>query len=84
MTFEEEQAKAREELKQTPILKVSYAEYGMVFEHNMPCCVHSLTERAVLNCNTGNFQPSWKAQTEGWRLIQAKTRFQRWLLRFFN
>jgi len=49
--------------------------------HNMPCAVMDQTERAVLDMNTNVFQPSWKAQSEGWRLVRVRNRFQRFLLR---
>lgn len=49
--------------------------------HDMPCAVLHKTEKAVLDMNANVFQPSWKAQSEGWRLVQARTWFQRFLLR---
>jgi hypothetical protein len=33
--------------------------------------------------NEGIFYPGYRAQREGWRLIQARTWLQRWLLRAF-
>lgn len=65
------------------LAKIEYVDYGLACEHNMPCAVYSTTEHAVCHMNTGVFQPSWMAQGEGWHLIQAKTPFQRFLLRFF-
>lgn len=38
--------------------------------HDMPCGVHfDKGEKAVLNLNDGVFEPSWRAQSEGWRLV---------------
>lgn len=65
------------------LLKPTYVDFGMGYDHNMPCCVYTDSEPAVLNTNLGVFGPSWKARQEGWQLIQAKTRFQRWLLKKF-
>jgi hypothetical protein len=57
----------------------------MGFNHNMPCCVHHDSEHAILETSVGVFAPSWKAQDEGWRLVKAETKLQRWLLKkFFN
>ena len=83
--FQEEQRAALAELERTPLLKPTYFDYGMGFNHNMPCCVYSDTEPAVLDTSKGVFTPSWKARKEGWRLVKAETKFQRWLLKkFFN
>jgi len=49
--------------------------------HNMPCAVLNQTEKAVLDMNSNVFQPSWKAQSEGWRLVHARSWFQRFLLK---
>lgn len=72
------------ELAKNPLLRINYIDFGMGFHHNMPCAVLSGTEHAVIDCATGAFHPSWKAQESGWRLIRATSRFQKWLLRFFN
>lgn len=57
---------------------------GMIGFHNMPCPIHQ-DQHAILNCNTGNFDVSDKARSEGWRLIQLKTKLQRWLFaKFFQ
>jgi hypothetical protein len=50
----------------------------------MACAVFHRHESAVLNLDIGVFEPSWKARSEGWRLIQARTRFQKlvWRLVF--
>ena len=47
--------------------------------HDMPCCVYE-DEPAVLQIITGVFEPSWKAQREGWELVKVN-RFQRWILK---
>lgn len=71
-------------LRDMPLLRVNYQDFGMGYNHNMPCAIHSTTEVAILDCGTGHFHPSNKAHAEGWRLVKAESRFQRWLLRFFN
>ena len=63
-----------------------YVNDGMYADHNMACAVHHYADDlqpAVVNCQTGVFHPSWKAQGEGWQLVQATTKFQRWLLKTF-
>jgi len=52
--------------------------------HNMPCAVYDQKEKAVLNLNSGVFQPSWKAQQNGWHLIKVKNKFQKLVLKFFK
>ena len=54
--------------------------HGPAATHNQRCAVHH-DEHAVLNTNTGVFQPSWKARREGWRLIRVDTWFQRLVMR---
>jgi hypothetical protein len=66
--------------------KPEFLDLGIVVEHNQACCVyHSGADirSAVIECNTGVFHPSWRAQQEGWKLVQAKSWFQRWLLNTF-
>lgn len=58
--------------------------HGPAAQHDMPCAIDYLVlEPAVLNMSKGVFEPSWAAQERGWRLIQAKSALQRWLLRTF-
>lgn len=64
------------------LLKPTFIDHGIVVDHNMPCPVH-LDKPAVLNTSTGRFDVSWQARQEGWRLVQAKTKFQKWLLKTF-
>jgi hypothetical protein len=52
--------------------------HGPVCVHNIPCAVYQ-DEPAVINCNTGIFQPSWKAQEEGYMLVKAP-KWLRWLI----
>ena len=63
---------------------IKYFDYGMGFTHNMPCCVYPDNQPAVLNCNTGVFEPSWAAQNNGWRLVQFKDRPNRFALVIFR
>lgn len=81
--FQEQQQAAYAELKRVPLLKPSYFEIGMSYEHNMPCCVYSSTDHAILDCSTGVFVPSHRARAEGYCLVKAKTRFQKWLVKTF-
>lgn len=69
-------------LQESGPLKVQVEIEGPTAIHNMPCAVYH-EEHAVLDGNTGVFRPSWKAHEEGWRLVKAVTKFQKWLLRFF-
>lgn len=48
--------------------------------HDQRCAVLA-GESAVYQLWDGVFAPSWKAQAEGWRLIQARTWLQRLALR---
>lgn len=67
------------------LLKINFIDWGMGYAHDMPCAIYHDTNHAVLNSNIGVFEPSWKAQGEGWRLVKANTKFQKWLLnKFFN
>jgi hypothetical protein len=79
--FEAEQTAALAEIQRVPILKPSYFNFGMGYSHNMPCCVYTDTDNAVLDTSIGVFKPSWRAQKEGWHTVQAKTRLQRWVLK---
>lgn len=52
--------------------------------HDQRCAVFP-GESAVYHLNTGVFYPSWKAHKEGWRLVHARTWWQRLVLRIaFN
>lgn len=44
--------------------------HGPVADHDQ-CCPIIHDEPAVLDMDTGVFQPSWKAQRMGWALIQT-------------
>lgn len=56
--------------------------HGVCAEHDYSCPVFR-KEHAVLDLNTGVFQPSWKAQERGWVLIKADTRVKRLVLKWF-
>jgi hypothetical protein len=53
---------------------------GLYAEHDQRCAVIAY-KPAVIDCQTGVFHPSWEAQSRGWRLVQAKSWFQRLALR---
>lgn len=58
---------------------------GIVAFHDQACAVFHDRESAVFDCNEGYFKPSWRAQKDGWQMVRATTRFQRFLLsRFFG
>jgi hypothetical protein len=52
----------------------------MFASHDQRCAVEE-GEFAVYNCQTGVFHPSWKAQKDGWRMIQVTTWWQRLLFK---
>lgn len=54
--------------------------HGPVAEHDHACPV-LWSEPSVYNYTTGCFDPSWKAQEMGWRLVRARNWAQRLLLR---
>ena len=64
------------------LLKPSVEFHGPACTHNMPCAVYR-DEPAVLNCNTGIFAPSWKAQKEGYMLVKPP-RLLRWFFKKFQ
>lgn len=52
--------------------------------HNQACAVlHQLGESAVLNMSMDAFEPSWRAQEQGFHLVFANTAFKRWIVRTF-
>lgn len=52
--------------------------------HNQACAVlHRFGESAVLNMSMDAFEPSWRAQEQGFHLVFANTAFKRWLVRTF-
>ena len=81
--FQRRQSESYKKLREQPLLKPSYFEIGMGYEHDMPCAIYTNSDHAVLDTSCGVFKPSWRAQKEGWKLVQAKTKFQKWLLRKF-
>jgi hypothetical protein len=61
-------AKTDNEVYSHPIFDVYIEdEGGMLPNHNMPCAV-CYQAPAVLNCDSGTFEPCWKCQEEGWQL----------------
>ena len=45
-------------------------DHGMLFNHNMPCCIYTDDQPAVMDCTNGIFTPSWRAQNDGWALVR--------------
>lgn len=62
-----------------PVRKTKLEIFGPFAIHDMPCAVEP-KEHAVYHLDNGVFYPSWEAQRAGWKLVHAKTRFQRWIL----
>lgn len=64
------------ETDKVPLFIPSVYDYtGFFVNHNMPCaCLPD--NPAVYNCNLGVFEPSRKAQSEGWRLVKNDTKFK--------
>ena len=60
------------------------ANYGLYAEHDAACPVYWKEGKpAVFDCNAGVFRPSWRAQEQGWQLVEARTWIQRLVLRLF-
>lgn len=61
---------------------------GLVATHNMPCGVmngvYRDSESAVIDLSSGVFFPSWRAQRDGWFLIRARSRWQRFVCRLIG
>lgn len=51
-------------------------------EHNYPCPVY-WEDKAILQMGKGHFEPGWRAQRNGWRLIQINSPIQRWVFKLF-
>ncbi len=81
--FQRMQTEAYTKLKDRPLLKPTYFEIGMGYQHDMPCAIYSNSDHAILDLSCGVFMPSDRARKEGWNLVQAKTKFQKWLIRKF-
>lgn len=74
------EASSQEEVKELATIKI--LDLGIVAEHNMPCCVYSDDQHAVLDMSKGVFKPSRKAQAEGWQLYRIQnTKLARFLVR---
>lgn len=56
--------------------------HGPAATHNQACAVLHQEEAAVLDLDSGVFEPSWIAQSRGWHLVQAKTLLQRLAIRW--
>lgn len=55
---------------------------GPAARHDQACAVlwhSSHVESAVYNNNTRVFEPSWKAQRLGWRLLRFRSGWRLWL-----
>lgn len=63
--------------------KPEIVSLGLFAYHSQSCAViHG--QPAVLDMNTGVFQPSWEAQEHGWRLVRATKWWQRLALRMID
>ena len=56
---------------------------GPWVKHDMPCPVMWMTgDKAVYNLNTHVFEPSWRAQKEGWMTIRPPRLLRKFLRRY--
>lgn len=51
--------------------RTRYIDHGICIEHDRCCPIHP-KESAVYNMDLGIFEPSWRAQKEGYFLIKIK------------
>ena len=51
-------------------------------EHNYGCPIYRDTEPSIFCSPEMIFQPSWKAQKEGWKTIKADNWFKKFILKF--
>jgi hypothetical protein len=65
-----------------PVREPRFEDHGLFAFHDQRCAIEP-SEPAVYQMWNGVFAPSWKAQKEGWFLVEAKSAFQRWLLQTF-
>ena len=55
-----------------PIRQPTIDNHVMFAHHDMPCPV-CRSKHAVLNMNTGVFNPCWDCQSDGWKTEQKKS-----------
>lgn len=64
-----------------PVHKPQVDQFGLYAEHDHACSVFwDQDEKSVYNCNEGVFEPSWRAQDEGWMLVCVAPGWRRWLV----
>lgn len=56
--------------------------HGPTATHDQPCAVYH-DQPAVLDMNKGVFEPSWKAQADGWCLVKANTPLKALIVKIF-
>ena len=66
-----------------PLAKWEIINHGIFIEHNFPCPVCQ-SEAAICELWRGLYQPCWDCQKDGAYTVKAKTRFQKFLMRFFK
>lgn len=59
-----------------------FIDIGFGFHHNQACAVYydKCDLKPAVITGDGVFQPSWKAQAEGWQLVKCETHLQVWCL----
>jgi hypothetical protein len=70
---------------ETELMKIKIDDLGgsPICLHNYPCPIYQ-DQKAVRIMGSNYFQPSWKAQKEGYKIVKAENFIQRFLLRFFK
>ena len=67
-----------------PNIYVGIHDSGMISTHNMPCCICK-TNHAVFIMSEGTFEPCWKCQEMGYKIVKSKPKDDRGPInRFFD
>ena len=65
------------------ILKVKIEGDSILCEHNYPCPIYP-DEKAVRMIGSNYFQPSWKAQKDGYKIVKVENKLQKLLIKLFK
>jgi hypothetical protein len=63
--------------------EIIYKNHGIAVEHDQPCPIYH-SENAVFIIGKFYFQPSWKAQKAGFKIVRADNWLRRILIKFFS
>lgn len=61
--------------------EIEFRDHGICVEHDQPCCIFP-KENAVLIMGRSYFQPSWKAQRKGYRVIRCTNFIHKIILKY--